>query len=100
MDAIELLRQNEQKDLLRLVTAGSVDDGKSTLIGRLLFESKGIYEDQLASVRKASLTVGTTGDDLDLALVRSLGWKRISKLNLTSLAVSGFPSCQWAFGLR
>ena len=69
MDAIELLRQNEQKDLLRFVTAGSVDDGKSTLIGQLLFESKGIYEDQLASVRKASETVGTTGGDLDLALV-------------------------------
>ena len=42
-----LLRENEAKDLLRFVTAGSVDDGKSTLIGRLLYESKGIYEDQL-----------------------------------------------------
>ena len=44
----------ETKDLLRFVTAGSVDDGKSTLIGRLLFESEGVYEDQLASVKKAS----------------------------------------------
>ena len=45
MDVKNLLRENERKDMLRLVTAGSVDDGKSTLIGRLLFESKGIYED-------------------------------------------------------
>ena len=47
------LRQNEEKELLRLSTAGSVDDGKSTLIGRLLFDSKGVYEDQIAAVRKA-----------------------------------------------
>jgi bifunctional enzyme CysN/CysC len=59
----------DTKDLLRFVTCGSVDDGKSTLIGRLLYESKGIYEDQLASVEKASKTVGTTGGDIDLALV-------------------------------
>ena len=45
MDAIKTLQEDERKDLLRLVTAGSVDDGKSTLIGRLLYESKGIYED-------------------------------------------------------
>src|SRR5688572_16841607 len=56
-DAIEdFLRQNEQKELLRFSTAGSVDDGKSTLIGRLLYDSKGVYEDQLASVKKASAT--------------------------------------------
>ncbi|MFP4435573.1 MAG: sulfate adenylyltransferase subunit CysN [Planctomycetota bacterium] len=67
--AMELLEQNEKKDLLRFVTAGSVDDGKSTLIGRLLFESKGIYEDQLESVAGASKKVGTTGEDVDLALV-------------------------------
>jgi bifunctional enzyme CysN/CysC len=67
--AIELLEENEKKDLLRFVTAGSVDDGKSTLIGRLLFESKGIYEDQLESVAGASKRVGTTGDEVDLALV-------------------------------
>ncbi len=61
------LKQNEEKDLLRLSTAGSVDDGKSTLIGRLLYDSKGAYEDQIASVRKAStnLTAGT----LDFALL-------------------------------
>src|SRR2546422_4885470 len=44
-----------RSELLRLSTAGSVDDGKSTLIGRLLFDSKGVYEDQIASVRKASV---------------------------------------------
>jgi len=49
------LRANEEKDLLRLSTAGSVDDGKSTLIGRLLYDSKGAYEDQIASARKASV---------------------------------------------
>ncbi|MCP4378492.1 MAG: sulfate adenylyltransferase subunit CysN [bacterium] len=69
MDAIKTLQEDENKDLLRFVTAGSVDDGKSTLIGRLLYESKGIYEDQLASVVEASSRVGSTGGDLDLALV-------------------------------
>ncbi|MFP4354626.1 MAG: sulfate adenylyltransferase subunit CysN [Phycisphaerae bacterium] len=69
MDAIALLKENETKDLLRFVTCGSVDDGKSTLIGRLLFESKGIYEDQLASVKNDSKKYGTTGDQVDLALL-------------------------------
>src|SRR5947209_15228643 len=61
------LRQNEEKELLRLSTAGSVDDGKSTLIGRLLFDSKGVYEDQLASVRKVS--VNQSAGPLDFALL-------------------------------
>ena len=52
--------------LLRFSTAGSVDDGKSTLIGRLLYDSKGVYEDQLASVRKATRNVTTNGLDLSL----------------------------------
>ena len=69
MDAITTLQEDANKDLLRFVTAGSVDDGKSTLIGRLLYESKGIYEDQLSSVVEASARVGSTGGDLDLALV-------------------------------
>src|SRR3712207_5509706 len=50
----EFLDQEHRKELLRFSTAGSVDDGKSTLIGRLLYDSKGVYEDQLASVQKAS----------------------------------------------
>ena len=61
------LKQNEEKDLLRLSTAGSVDDGKSTLIGRLLYDSKGAYEDQIASVRKAS--TNQTAGVLDFALL-------------------------------
>lgn len=61
------LRQDEEKDLLRLITAGSVDDGKSTLIGRLLFDSKGVYEDQLASIQKA--TVNQSAGAIDFALL-------------------------------
>tara|TARA_R110002111_G_scaffold42704_1_gene78563 strand:+ start:14914 stop:16542 length:1629 start_codon:yes stop_codon:yes gene_type:complete len=63
------LKQHEQKELLRLLTCGSVDDGKSTLIGRLLHDSKLIYEDQLAAVSAASSKSGTTGDKVDLALL-------------------------------
>jgi sulfate adenylyltransferase subunit 1 len=54
-------------DLLRFTTAGSVDDGKSTLIGRLLFDSKGVFEDQLDAIRRTSAKKG--GDDIDLALI-------------------------------
>jgi bifunctional enzyme CysN/CysC len=63
------LRQHEQKDMLRFLTAGSVDDGKSTLIGRLLYDSKMIYEDQLAAVMSDSAIHGTTDDDFDPALL-------------------------------
>ncbi|WP_221188529.1 sulfate adenylyltransferase subunit CysN [Halomonas cerina] len=63
------LKEHEQKDLLRFITCGSVDDGKSTLIGRLLHDSKMIYEDQLAAITQASKTSGTTGDAVDLALL-------------------------------
>ncbi|MFP4184259.1 MAG: sulfate adenylyltransferase subunit CysN [Halorhodospira sp.] len=63
------LKQHEQKDLLRFITCGSVDDGKSTFIGRLLHDSALVYEDQLAAVRQESTRYGTTGDDVDLALL-------------------------------
>jgi bifunctional enzyme CysN/CysC len=63
------LAQQEQKHLLRFVAVGSVDDGKSTLIGRLLHDSHGIYDDQLAAVSRASKTRGSTGGALDLALL-------------------------------
>ena len=66
-DIEAFIRQNEEKDLLRLSTAGSVDDGKSTLIGRLLYDSNGIYEDQLASVRQSPINRST--GDFDLALI-------------------------------
>ena len=57
------------KDLLRFITCGSVDDGKSTLIGRLLHDSKLIFEDQLSTLAKDSARHGTTGDDIDFALL-------------------------------
>lgn len=63
------LAQHEKKSLLRFLTCGSVDDGKSTLIGRLLHDSHQIYEDQLAAVNKDSQKVGTTGEKPDLALL-------------------------------
>ncbi|MFT5497043.1 MAG: bifunctional enzyme CysN/CysC [Kiritimatiellia bacterium] len=63
------LKKHQEKDLLRFITAGSVDDGKSTLIGRLLYDAKLIYEDQLAAVKKDSATHGTTNTDFDPALL-------------------------------
>jgi len=63
------LLQHEKKELLRLLTCGSVDDGKSTLIGRLLHDSKMIYEDQLAAITADSVKSGTTGNNVDLALL-------------------------------
>jgi len=65
----EYLDKDEQKDLLRLLTAGSVDDGKSTLIGRLLFDSKKIYEDQLDALERDSKRMGNAGDHIDYALL-------------------------------
>lgn len=61
------LRREEEKDLLRFITCGSVDDGKSTLIGRLLYDSKGVYEDQLSAIRKA--TVNQSAGAMDFALL-------------------------------
>jgi len=64
------LAQHERKELLRFLTCGNVDDGKSTLIGRLLYDSKMIYEDQLAAVQSDSVKSGTTGTGkIDLALL-------------------------------
>lgn len=63
------LKQHEQKEMLRFLTCGSVDDGKSTLIGRLLFDSKMVYEDQLASLEVDSKKFGTTGGAFDPALL-------------------------------
>jgi bifunctional enzyme CysN/CysC len=68
-DILTYLKTHEHKGLLRFITCGSVDDGKSTLIGRLLYESKLVYEDQLAALEADSKKVGTQGDDLDLALL-------------------------------
>lgn len=63
------LAQHERKELLRFLTCGNVDDGKSTLIGRLLHDSKMIYEDHLAAITRDSKKSGTTGDEVDLALL-------------------------------
>jgi len=63
------LAQHERKELLKLLTYGSVDDGKSTLIGRLLHDSKMIYEDQLESIKADSIKSGTTEGEFDLALL-------------------------------
>ncbi len=66
----DFLDKDEKKDLLRLLTAGSVDDGKSTLIGRLLFDSKKLYEDQLDALEKDSKRVGNAGvGEIDYALL-------------------------------
>ncbi|MGQ2975176.1 MAG: sulfate adenylyltransferase subunit CysN [Sphingopyxis sp.] len=63
------LEQHQQKSLLRFITCGSVDDGKSTLIGRLLYDSKMIFEDQLAALEADSKRVGTQGQEIDFALL-------------------------------
>jgi len=68
-DIAAYLHQHEHKSLLRFITCGSVDDGKSTLIGRLLYDSKMIFEDQLAALEADSKKVGTQGGELDFALL-------------------------------
>lgn len=65
----EYLATHEKKSLLRFLTCGSVDDGKSTLIGRLLYDTKLIFEDQLAGLEKDSKRFGTVGEEIDLALL-------------------------------
>jgi bifunctional enzyme CysN/CysC len=68
-DMIEYLREQEKKSLLRFLTCGSVDDGKSTLIGRLLYDTKLIFEDQLATLERDSVKHGTDGENIDFALL-------------------------------
>ena len=69
LNITEFLDQDEKKDLLRLLTAGSVDDGKSTLIGRLLFDSKKLYEDQLDALERDTKRYGNAGENIDYALL-------------------------------
>ena len=69
MDIINYLKKHEHKDMLRFITCGSVDDGKSTLIGRMLYDSKMIFEDQLATAKNESKKYGTTGNPIDMALL-------------------------------
>ena len=68
-DILAYLKTQEEKGLLRFITCGSVDDGKSTLIGRLLWDSKLIFEDQLTELRADSKRLGTQGDEIDYALL-------------------------------
>jgi bifunctional enzyme CysN/CysC len=68
-DVEAYLKTQEDKDLLRFITCGSVDDGKSTLIGRLLYESKMLFEDQLSALEADSKKMGTQGGNLDFALL-------------------------------
>ncbi|SDS85317.1 adenylylsulfate kinase /sulfate adenylyltransferase subunit 1 [Halopseudomonas xinjiangensis] len=68
-DILAYLSQHERKELLRFLTCGNVDDGKSTLIGRLLHDSKMIYEDHMEAITRDSKKSGTTGEDIDLALL-------------------------------
>jgi len=68
-DILGYLKDQEEKGLLSFITCGSVDDGKSSLIGRLLWDSKLIFEDQLAALKNDSKRVGTQGDDIDFALL-------------------------------
>jgi sulfate adenylyltransferase subunit 1 len=68
-DIEKYLKEHENKEICRFITCGSVDDGKSTLIGRLLYDSKMIYEDQLHAIEKDSKKSGTTGNKIDLALL-------------------------------
>jgi bifunctional enzyme CysN/CysC len=68
-DIHEYLQRHERKSLLRFITCGSVDDGKSTLIGRLLYESKMVFDDQLAAIEADSRKWGTQGSDIDFALL-------------------------------
>src|SRR5512140_2519510 len=68
-DILAYLKSQEEKSMLRFITCGSVDDGKSTLIGRLLWDSKMVFEDQLAALEADSKKVGTQGDAIDYALL-------------------------------
>lgn len=63
------LKEHENKDMLRFLTCGSVDDGKSTLIGRMLYDSKMIFDDQLSAAKNESKKYGTTGEKIDMALL-------------------------------
>ncbi|MGX2985198.1 sulfate adenylyltransferase subunit CysN [Helicobacter sp. 23-1048] len=65
----EYLTKHQNKELCRFITCGSVDDGKSTLIGRLLYDSKALFEDQLSALEKESAKIGTQGGNLDFALL-------------------------------
>ena len=84
-DILAYLAQHERKELLRFLTCGNVDDGKSTLIGRLLHDSKMIYEDHLEAITRDSKKVGTTGDGVDLVIMRIIATPRGNELIILRL---------------
>src|SRR5688572_31348355 len=83
VDVDAFLHEDERKSLLRFITCGSVDDGKSTLVGRLLYDSKTLFEDQLTALERDSRRVGTRGAELDFALlVDGLSAEREQKITI------------------
>src|SRR5574337_2209745 len=91
-DIQSYLKQHEHKSLLRFITCGSVDDGKRTLIGRMLYEAKLLYEDQLAAVEADSRKWGTQGDAIDFALlVDGLAAEREQGITIDHLGMRRFP---------
>ena len=82
----EFLQQDLRKDLLRFTTAGSVDDGKSTLIGRLLHDAKAVYEDQVASVKKSK--INRSGGAFDLALLYGRDLVLVNRLRIMEQAAN------------
>jgi hypothetical protein len=84
-DILAYLKSQEEKSMLRFITCGSVDDGKSTLIGRLLWDSKMIFEDQLAALESDSRKVGTQGGVIYFGIV--LFWLIVFLDVLISLVV-------------
>ena len=68
-DIESYLKSHEEKTLLRFITCGSVDDGKSTLIGRMLYESQMLFDDQLSALKSDSKKIGTQGNEIDFALL-------------------------------
>ncbi|MCW1325963.1 sulfate adenylyltransferase subunit CysN, partial [Campylobacter jejuni] len=69
IDYEKYLKEHENKELCRFITCGSVDDGKSTLIGRMLYDAKMLFEDQIISLKKDSRKFGNAGEKLDFALL-------------------------------
>jgi len=90
MDITAFLNQDENKDLLRLLTAGSVDDGKSTLIGRLLFDSKKLYEDTLQALERDSKRMGHAGAIISQGMGTAEG--KVKAFHEAGVKVASIPS--------
>ena len=90
-DILTYLATHEHKDLLRFITCGSVDDGKSTLIGRLLYDTKLVYEDQLVQLGRSFRRIGTQGEELDFALLVDGLAADASRASPSTLAFASLP---------